>query len=122
MSNVAGQYGYTSSGTIVTPAVGPFLAVGRVTVTSTGTFSGTQTTSIAGNLFLDEIVQGTYTVNPDCTGTLDAFIYHGSALARTARLNIVWDNLAREFRAIFLTTGTAVTITGRKMFRDDDDE
>jgi len=119
-SGVAGKYGYTSNGTIVTPAVGPFVAVGRVTVTDTGTFSGTQTASIAGNLF-DETIQGTYTVNPDCTGTLTAYIYHGSTLARTSRTNIVWDNLEQEFRQIVLTAGTAITITGRKMFHDDED-
>jgi len=48
MSDVAGKYGYTSGGTIVSPPVGPFTAVGRVTLTDSGTFSGAQTTSIAG--------------------------------------------------------------------------
>ena len=49
VSDVAGKYGYTSGGTIVSPPVGPFTAVGRVTLTASGTFSGAQTTSIAGN-------------------------------------------------------------------------
>jgi hypothetical protein len=48
--------------------VGLFTAVGHVTFTETGTFSGAQTTSIAGNL-VEETVQGTYAVNPDCTGS-----------------------------------------------------
>jgi len=48
LSDAAGKYGYTSSGTIVNPAVGAFAAVGRVTLTEGGTFTGAQTTSIAG--------------------------------------------------------------------------
>src|SRR5262249_32873476 len=75
LADVAGEYGCSSSGTIVTPAVGPFAAVGHVTFTATGTFSGAQTTSIAGNFF-DEIVSGTYTVNPDCTGSAIVNVYH----------------------------------------------
>jgi hypothetical protein len=39
MSEVAGEYGYTSSGSIVTPAVGAFTAV--------GTLAGAQTANIA---------------------------------------------------------------------------
>ena len=120
LSDVAGKYGYTSSGTIVNPAIGPFTAVGRVTFTDTGTFSGAQTTSIAGNFF-DEIIQGTFSVNPDCTGTATVYVYHGTTLARTSRINLVWDNHEKEARAMFLTPGTAITITARKMFGDDED-
>lgn len=121
LSNVAGKYGYTSSGAIVTPAVGPFTAVGRATFTETGTFSGAQTTSIAGNL-ADETVEGTFTVNPDCTGTLIAFVYRGTTLARTARLNVVWDNHQKEARGIFLTAGTNISLMARKMFGDDEED
>jgi hypothetical protein len=118
VSDVAGKYGYTSSGSIVSPAVAALVAVGRVNFTEAGTFSGAQTTSIAGNL-VDETVQGTFAVNADCTGTATVNVYHGIVLARTTRINLVWDDHARGVRAIFLTTGTAITITGRKMFGDD---
>jgi hypothetical protein len=120
MSDVAGKYGYTSSGTVVNPALGPFATVGHVTLTDTGTFSGTQTTSIGGNLF-DETVDGTFTVNPDCTGTAAVNVYHGGTLARTSGLNMVWDNHEKEFRAIFLTVGAVITISGRKMFAEEED-
>lgn len=120
MSNVAGSYGYTSTGTIVSPAVGPFTAVGRAKFTETGTFSGAQTTSIAGNL-ADETVEGTFTVNPDCTGNLTAYIYRGTTLARTARLNVVWDDHRKEARGIFLTAGTNISLMARRMFGDDED-
>src|SRR5262249_12360472 len=82
LSDTAGRYGYTSTGTIVTPSVGPFTAVGHVTLTESGTFTGAQNTSIAGNL-IAETIQGTYTVNADCTGSATASVYHGTTLART---------------------------------------
>jgi hypothetical protein len=117
VADVAGRYGYTSSGTIVNPAVGPFTAVGHTTLTESGTLSGAQTTSIAGNP-AEETVQGTFTVNPDCTGSATVHVYHGTTLARTSVINLVWDNHQNEFRAIFLTVGTNITIEGRKMSDD----
>ena len=121
LTDVAGEYGYTSSGTIVTPPVGPFSAIGHVTFTRTGTFSGAQTTSIAGNFF-DETVSGTYTVNSDCTGTAIVNVYHGTTLARTTNLNLVFDDNHSEVRAIFLTAGTAITINAKKTFHEEEDQ
>ena len=117
MSDVAATYGYTSTGTVVTPPVGAFLAVGQITFSSTGTITGKQTTSIAG-IFFDETVSGTYTVNPDCTGTATANVYHGSTLVRTTNLSIVWVDDQKEARAIFLTAGTAISINARKISSD----
>src|SRR5215468_945237 len=117
VSDAAGRYGYTNSGTIVTPPVGPFTAVGHVTLNETGTFSGAQTTSIAGNLF-EETIQGTFTVNPDCTGSATVYVYHGTTLARTSLIKIVWDNHQNEFRAILLTAGTNVNLEARKKADD----
>ena len=117
LSDAAGRYGYTNSGTIVTPPVGPFTAVGHATLTESGTFTGAQTTSIAGNLF-EETIQGTFTVNRDCTGSATVYVYHGATLARTSLLNLVWDIHQSEFRAILLTPGTNVSLEARKMADD----
>jgi hypothetical protein len=117
VSDAAGKYGYTSTGTIVNPPVGPFMAVGHVTFTETGTMSGAQTTSIAGNL-VEETLQGAYTVNPDCTGSATVHVYHGTTLARTSVINLVWDIHQSEARAIFLTPGTNISILARKMSDD----
>ena len=121
MSNVAGRYGYTTTGTVVSPPVGPFVGVGEIRLTESGTLSGTQTTSIGGNVASGEIVQGTFTVNPDCTGTMTVSIFRGSTLVRTAQLNLVWDDNRKEARAIFLNPGTSITIQAKRMFQDDDD-
>jgi hypothetical protein len=117
-SDAAGTYGHTSTGTVVTPAIGPFTAVGHVTFTESGTLTGSQTTSIAGNL-VEESFQGTFTVNPDCTGSAIVYVYHGSTLARTSHLSLVWDSHQNELRAIFLTPGTAISIAARKMNAED---
>jgi hypothetical protein len=119
MSNVAGDYGYTSVGSVVSPPVGPFAAVGRVTITSAGTFTGEQTTSVGGNV-VDETITGTYAVDPDCTGTAVAYIYRGGSLVRTTSFDIVWDSNRKEFRAIFRSPGTGITINGQRMFEDDE--
>ena len=121
LSSVAGQYGYTSSGSIVLPASGPFAAVGHVTLTRTATFTGAQTTSVFGNIFA-ETVNGTYEVNRDCTGSATVYVYRGTQLVRTSIINLVWDDNQREFRAIFTTTGTGITLNGRKMFSSDDED
>jgi hypothetical protein len=118
LEGVAGRYGYTSSGSIISPAIGAFLAVGRVTFNEDGTFSGAQTTSFGG-IMVEETIDATYSVNPDCTGLAVVHIYHGSTLARTTNLKIVWDNHEQEARGFFLTPGTAVSILARKMFGDD---
>jgi hypothetical protein len=118
LADAAGRFGYTSNGSIVTPALGPFTAVGHVTFTETGTFTGAQTTSIAGNL-VDETVQGTYTVNADCTGSATVYVYHGSVLARVSHINLVWDARQNEARAIFLNPGTNISVEARRMTKDD---
>ena len=118
LSDAAGRYGYTNLGVIVTPPVGPFTAVGHATLTESGTFTGAQTTSIAGNHF-DETIQGTFTVNPDCTGSATVNVYHGTTLARTSLINLVWDIHQNEMRAILLTPGTNVSLEGRKMAEED---
>jgi len=118
LSDAAGRYGYTSSGSIVSPPVGPFTAVGHVTFTESGAFSGAQTTSIAGNL-VEETIEGTFTVNPDCTGSMSASVFHGTTLVRASKLSVVWDIRQNEARAIFLTPGTNISILARKMAEED---
>jgi len=115
---VAGHYGFTSSGSIVSPAIGPFVAVGQATFTRSGTVSGSQVTSFGG-ILVTETIEATYTINPDCTGSATVSIYHGSTLARTTNLHIVWDEHQTEARGLFLTPGTAISIAARKMFGDD---
>jgi hypothetical protein len=62
-----GTYLISGTGTIV--GVGPVSAVGEVTFDGQGHSVATYTVSVNGSIFRGVTVTGTYTVNPDCTGT-----------------------------------------------------
>jgi hypothetical protein len=62
---------YLSHGT-GTLAGGPISAVGTATYDGNGNTSNTFTASVNGTILKGVTVTGTYTVNPDCTGSLDA--------------------------------------------------
>jgi hypothetical protein len=117
LARVAGNYGFTTNGAI--PTLGPFAAVGHVTFDASGHFDGAQTTSFAGTIF-DETVSGTFTVNPDCTGSAIVNVYHSGVLFRTTNLDLVWVSNRNEIRAIFRTAGTAITIEAKRIFSEED--
>jgi hypothetical protein len=119
LRGAAGKYGYTTSGTI--PTLGAVAGVGNITLDPSGNLSGAQTVSFNGAI-VPETLSGTYTVNADCTGTATVNVYHGTTLARTTNLSVVFDNDERELRAIFLTAGTVLTVQGRKTFLKDDED
>ena len=52
---------------------------------------------------------GSYTVNPDCTGTLTAFNGH-----------LVVDDNGKEYREIFQLAGAVITVTGRRIRSTED--
>ena len=109
---VAGQWGYTFTGTLLTPAPVPIASVGIATFDALGNFSGTQTSSVGGSVSEDRVT-GTVTVNPDCTGTLEVSVFDQSGtLLRTAVWNLVVVDNGSEVRAIFkslkLANGTNV--------------
>jgi hypothetical protein len=119
LQGVSGSYGYTTSGSI--PTLGAVAAVGHISLDASGNLTGAQTASFNGAI-VPETLSGNYTVNADCTGTATVNVYHGGVLARTTNLSVVWDSNQRELRAIFLTSGTALTVQGRKMFREEEED
>lgn len=101
-ARVAGEWGYSYTGTIILPT-GPVsaAAVGRFTLDAEGNLSGTQTRSVGGGVG-EEVVKGSSTVNEDCTATFRVDVYDGAGnLLRTAVLNGVYLDNAAELRAIF---------------------
>jgi hypothetical protein len=66
-------------------------------------------------------------VNPDCTGTDTIQVFQDGTLVRTTTLHVVYDDNAREARAIFtsllLPNGASLpsilTIEARKIFPKD---
>src|SRR5262245_51579820 len=100
--SLQGSFGFTSTGALLAlppPLAGPFAEIGRQTFDGQGNTEGTATLSTNGNL-LRVTVQGTYVVNPDCTGSMTLFI---APLGSTVNLDVVIDDDGAELRAV--TTG-----------------
>jgi hypothetical protein len=63
-----GTYMVSGTGTIV--GLGPIAAVGKTTYDGKGNLTDTYTGSVNGTIYRGVTLTGTYTVNPDCTGSL----------------------------------------------------
>ena len=115
MASVAGNWGYTYTGTLLLPSGPvPVAAVGRYTATADGNISGTQTRSVAGDT-AQELIKGSGSLNSDCTGTATISVYDQSGnLLRTATLASVYVNNGKEVRDIFeslvLPDGSALPV------------
>lgn len=128
-AKTAGKYGFTLSGVVILPTGPvPIAAVGRAVLDADGTASGTESRSVGGS-FADETFTGTYTVNPDCTGTTTLQFFESGQLVRTSVLSIVFDNNGQEIRmvqkSLQLPTGAflpaVITVEARKLFTEDED-
>jgi len=125
-ARAAGSWGATLSGTIILPTGGvPAAAVVRIRADHDGNFSGTEDRNVGGQ-FVHETLTGTWTVNSDCTGTVNASIFQSGVLTRTVVLSIVFDDDSRQLRmvqqSLTLPDGTSIpvviTLEGRKLSGD----
>jgi len=99
LHRAAGNWSMTNTGTVV--GVGPRTAVGVFTLDDKGNLlNGIATSSLNGTIF-DETFSGTYTVNSNCTGTVNIEIYVSGVLAYTVTLNIAFDQNMRHMRGLF---------------------
>lgn len=113
LASVAGSYGYTSSG-FVAIAPGSFVpvaAAGRITFDGKGHVSGTQTRVVAGSS-LGETYSGTYSVNPNCTGSFTVVVEPDT---RTSTVDLVWTDNTKGVSAVFTTPGFILTATARRI-------
>ena len=120
-----GSFGYTSVGTLVSlpdAPVGPFAEVGRETFDGNGKTHATATLSADG-IILTATVDGTYSVNPDCTGSMmlnvtfaDGF---GTALVHA---DFVIDEGGAELRAIVTDSGAVESRVYKKQFAVQNDQ
>jgi hypothetical protein len=100
-AKVAGEWGYSETGTVITP-IGPvpYSSLGRYTLDSNGKYSGSRTASVGGNI-QNATFEGTATVNSDCTGTVTINFYDANGnLLNTVTKNLVYVDNARGARAI----------------------
>ena len=117
LRSVAGDFGYTVTGTRL--PVGPAASVGTLTLDRFGNLMGVQTLSLNGTVVQGEVLTGTYTVNPDCTGS-SVIVVSNTLFPRTSHLNVVWVNSSTELRAIFTDAGTILTVDGKKLHHGND--
>ena len=96
----AGNYGFTLTGVVILPTGAvPIVAVGKAVLDHTGNATGTESRSVGGG-FADETFTGTYTVNPDCTGSATLNFYESGQLVRTSVLSLIFDDHQREIRMV----------------------
>jgi hypothetical protein len=131
-ARVAGDWGYTKTGTLYHPANGPipFATMGKLTLHPDGSLSGVNTGSVGGAVSQD-VLSGTFAVNADCTGTTTVGVYDRSGrLLRTIVMALVVDDGARQLRGLMtsltlpngLVLPTVITAEARKMFPARDNE
>jgi hypothetical protein len=125
MATGTGDWAYTYNGVLIVGSTGiPVANVGRFTAKADGTFTGSQTRSLAG-MVADETISGTFHVNADCTETFDAQVFQNGTLVRTATLSIVLDDNGQAARGIFSSLAQAdgtplpnvISVDARKVFR-----
>jgi len=112
-NSIQGSFGYTSTGNLLPVYAqhfaGPFAEVGRQTFNPNGTTQATATLSANGNI-LKVTIEGTYTVNSDCTGSMTLNV---SPLGATVHVDFVIDDNGAEIRAI----GTDAGVIESRVYR-----
>ena len=108
-----GCYATNISGSIVSNApatlIGPVADVGVLTFDGDGNVSQVSTSSLNGTINQNVHLMGTYTVNPDCTGSYTLQLPFGPATS-----NFVIDNDGREIQIINVTNGRVLSGFARK--------
>ena len=114
-----GTYGVNISGTRPVPnmpgTIEQLIGVGTRTFDGNGNFSQVtnEKGSVTGLPLPNRILSGTYSINPDCSGTLTLNI---PGLAFSIGYDIVVENHGREFESIVASPQPVmVTTTGRKV-------
>ena len=101
----------TDSGSIVSPALGQRVAVGKFRLTPNGNLvNGVATSSLNGSITVETFF-GTYSVSPDCTGTIQVKIFSCATPKSCAELfdvslNTAFDDQMHEMRALFTSVVT----------------
>jgi len=125
VASVAGKWGFTTNGMVV--GIGPRDSIGVFTLDGAGKLVNGEATSSLNGVITGETFSGTYTVNPDCTGTFafEIFDLSGNKIL-SGTMNTVFDDNGRELRAIFTSAvlpngtalGTVITAHARRVGTD----
>jgi hypothetical protein len=115
-ASLQGSFGFTNTGTNIAlppPLAGPIAQIGRQTFDGRGNTDATATLSANGNI-VRVTVQGTYVVNPDCTGSMTLYVFPFGA---TVLLDFVIDDDGAELRAIITDEGAIESLVFKKQFQ-----
>jgi hypothetical protein len=110
--SLKGCFGTTITGTVVGgPLAGPVAGIALQNFDGAGGLSQVDTVTINGNTIAQgRHSTGTYTVNPDCTGSATINFPDQPPL----QLTFVLDDHRRELRAVTTNPGLTTTSVGRK--------
>ena len=103
-ATLSGTYMSHGTGTVV--GLGPVSAVGTITYDGNGNLINPFTASVNGAIFRGVTQTGTYTVNPDCTGTVVQGGAHYDFVVAPDASTVFWI----ETDAGTVVTGTAVRL------------
>ena len=118
LASLRGSFGYTSTGTLLPsyappPVAGPFAEVGIQSFDGRGNTTATATIDANGNITQNAAITGTYTVKPDCTGSMTLFV---AAFGATVHAGLVVDHHGTEIRAVSTDSGVIESREYRKQF------
>ena len=99
LARAAGKWSFTDNGTLI--GIGLRVAVGTLTLDSAGKVSNGTVTSNLNGTITSETASGTYTVNPDCTGTFNLTVYSSGVELFTVTASSAFDNRMQHLRGIF---------------------
>lgn len=128
-ADLAGDWGYTKTGTVFAPTgAAPFATLGILSLDASGTLTGVNTGSV-GSKVSQDVLNGTFEVKADCTGTTTVEVHDQSgALLRTIGMNLVVDEDATHLRGIMtslvlpngVSLPTVITADARRVARKTD--
>lgn len=120
LSRAEGKWSFTDSGTVI--GVGPRTAVGVFTLDGNGNVVNASATSSLNGSIAVETFSGTYSVNPDCTGTFTVTIYASGVAILNLTINAAFDDSMRHIRGLFTSAtlangtplSTVIALDGRR--------
>ena len=113
---VRGAFADKDTGVLTAPpaVAGPFAGVSRETFDGNGNMTGAGMVSLNGNI-VAQTFKGTYTVNPDCTGTYTI----QNSLGLTIHGFFVIADAGNELHIVITDPGTVITCIARRVFSAD---
>jgi len=104
LARSTGKWSFTDQGTVI--GIGPRTAVGVFQLDGAGNLQNALATSSLNGSIADETFSGTYTVNPDCTGTISVDIFVAGTETLAVKGNIAFDDDMKHMRGIFTSLAT----------------